>query len=176
VSILELFLVCLKASMLSSGGLQALPLLRDDLITQRSVLTDADFLSAVAIGRITPGPNGLFIVTIGYYAAGLPGALVGALGLALPPFLAIGLVRAHRSLAGRPWVAGLTRGIAASAVGLLCSLGYSFTVPLLAQPASVLILVAALVVLIITRADALPVLAGGAVVGIGLYALGVPMA
>jgi len=176
VSLIDLFLVCLKASMLSSGGLQALPILQDELLTQRGVLTNQDFLAAVAIGRVTPGPNGFFILSVGYYVAGLPGALMGALGLALPPFLAIGLVKAHRRLASRPWVDGLTRGIVASAIGLFCALGYSFTVPLIAEPASVAIVVVSLAVLLVTRVDALPLLGAGAVAGVVLYLLGIPLA
>ena len=176
MNIVELLLVFLKASMLSSGGLQALPILRDELITQRAVLTYGDLATAIAIGRISPGPNGLFVISIGYYIAGLPGALVGALGLMLPPFMAIGLVQAHRRMAGRPWVEGLTRGIAASAIGTLSSLGYSFTVPLMGEPASVAILVVSLIILVVTKTDAIPVLAGGAVVAVGLHLLGVPLA
>src|SRR5437867_13155901 len=59
--------VFLKASMLSSGGLQALPLLREDLIVAHPWLTNADFATAIAIGRITPGPNGLFTLSVGYF-------------------------------------------------------------------------------------------------------------
>jgi hypothetical protein len=70
----------------------------------------------------------------------------------------------------------MTRGIAASAVALLAALGYSFTVPLLAQPASVAILVAALVFLIAARVDALLVLGGGALVAVALFLLGIPLA
>jgi chromate transporter len=176
VSLHELFLVFLKAVFLSSGGLQALPILMDDLTVQRAILSHSDFATAVAVGRIAPGPNGLFVISIGYYIAGIPGALIGAIALMIPPMLAIGLVHAHRRLANRPWVEGMTRGIAASAVALLAALGYSFTVPLLAQPASVAILVAALVVLIAARMDALLVLGGGALVAVALFALGVPLA
>ncbi|MPZ14237.1 MAG: hypothetical protein GEU73_07400 [Chloroflexi bacterium] len=176
MNFLELLLVFLKAALLSSGGLQALPILEDELIIQRSVLTDGDFATAVAIGRITPGPNGLFVISIGYYAGGLPGALAGVLGIMIPPFLGIALVRAHRRLAGRPWVEGVTRGMMASAVGLLSALGYSFGAPLLSEPASIAILVASLAALLIVRADVLLVLAGGAIAAVGLYFLGVPLA
>src|SRR5439155_25900126 len=130
VSFIEILLVFLKASMLSSGGLQALPILQDELLNQRHVLAYNDFAAAVAIGRITPGPNGLFVITIGYYLAGVLGAIAGSIGLSAPPSLAIGLVHAHRRIANRPWVDGLTRGIGASSVGLLTALGYSFTSPL----------------------------------------------
>jgi chromate transporter len=172
----ELLLIFLKASALSSGGLQALPILQEDLINQRHVLSYGDFAAAVAIGRITPGPNGLFVITIGYYLMGVLGAIAGIIGLSVPPFLAIGLVHAHRKIAHLPWVHGLTRGIGASSVGLLTALGFSFTTPLIPQPASVAILVVALAVLLITKLDALPLLGVGAVVGLLLFLLGIPLA
>ena len=172
----QLVWVFLKASLLSSGGLQSLPLLREDLVDSRAVLSDGDFATAVAIGRITPGPNGLFVLSIGYYAGGLAGVLAAVIGIMAPPLLAIGLVRAHRRLAGRPWVVGATRGITATAVGLLAAIGYAFTVPLLGHPASVAIVLISLVVLIRFKADPLPVLMGGGLAGLVLYALGVPLA
>ena len=176
MNLLELFLIFLKAVFLSSGGLQALPILLDDLTVQRAILSHGDFATAVAVGRIAPGPNGLFVLSIGYYIAGMPGALVGALALMIPPMLAIGLVHAHRRLANRPWVTGMTRGIAASAVALLAALGYSFTAPLLTSPASMAILIAALVVLIALKADALIVLGAGAIIAAALFLLGIPLA
>jgi chromate transporter len=84
-------------------------LLQEDLITRRQLLTYADFATAVAIGRIAPGANGLFVLPIGYYISGLSGALVAALGIMLPPLLAIGIVRAQQRLADRHWVAGMVR-------------------------------------------------------------------
>lgn len=168
--------VFLKASLLSSGGLQSLPLLREDLIVAHPWLTNADFATAIAIGRITPGPNGLFTLSVGYYLGGLLGVIAAFIGLTIPPFLAIGLVRAHRRLARRPWVAGATRGITAASIGLLSALGYSFAAPLVGSWASMLILIAALGVLVFSKIDALPVLIGGGLAGLGFYALGVPLA
>lgn len=176
MTFLELLAVFLKASMLTSGGLQALPLLQDELVFQRGVLTVSDFATAATIGRITPGPNGLFVLTIGYYVAGLWGALAGALGIAIPPFLAIGLVRAHRRVAHQRWVVGLTRGVMASAVGLLSALTYFFALPLLTQPASIGIFAVALAVMLVLKADAIPVLLAGGLAGAGLHLLGVPLA
>jgi chromate transporter len=175
VNVLDLFLVFLKASFLSSGGLAPLPLLQQELISQRALLGSTDFASALAIGRIGPGPNGKFVLSIGYYAAGIPGFIAALLGMTLPPFLAIALVRAHRRLATRPWVIGLTRGITASSVGLLAAVGYSFTEPLFGAPALLAILGVALVVLVITKVDPLPVLAVGGVAGVMLYLTGVPL-
>jgi len=176
VSFVSLFLVFLKASMLSSGGLAPLALLRDEFITQRGLLTDRDFAQAVAIGRISPGANGLFVLSLGYYAGQFPGALAAALAIMVPPFLSIGLVHIHRRIAGRPWVDGVTRGITASAVGLLSAVGYSFLAPLFPIPASVGIFGVALVLLLFTKLDALPVLIAGGLAGVLFYLAGVPLA
>lgn len=176
MTFLELLLVFLKASMLSSGGMQALPLLQEDLMHGRAILTETDFASAVAIGRIKPGPNGLFVISIGYFAAGFLGVVASIIAVMTPSLLGIGLVRAHRRLAGRPWVIGATRGITASAVGLLAALGYSFTLPLLGHPASLAIAGVSLIVLIWLKTDALPLLIVGGLVGIALNYLGVPLA
>ena len=75
MDIVSFFLVCLKVVLLSFGGLAALPLLEDELVRQRGVLTPEQFAMAVAVGRITPGPNGLFVLVVGYYVAGVSGAL-----------------------------------------------------------------------------------------------------
>ena len=175
MSFVDLFLVFLKASLLSSGGLAPLPLLQDELISQRALLGSTDFASALTIGRLGPGPNGKFVLSIGYYAAGIPGFMAALLGTTLPPFLAIGLVRAHRRLATRPWVIGLTRGITASSIGLLAAVGYSFTEPLLVVPALLVVLGLSLLVLLITKIDPLPVLALGAAAGVVFYFVGVPL-
>jgi len=116
------------------------------------------------------------VITIGYYILGIAGAIAGIIGLSVPPLLAIGLVHAHRRIANRPWVQGLTRGIGASSVGLLTALGFSFTTPLMPQPASVAILIVALAVLVVTKTDALPILAAGALAGLVLFFLGIPLA
>src|SRR3712207_9044240 len=81
MDLLSLFLVFLKASFLSFGGSQPLPILQDELTRQRPLLSDQDFATAIAIGRITPGPNGLFVLSIGYFVSGLAGAVVATLAL-----------------------------------------------------------------------------------------------
>src|SRR5207244_12519757 len=120
--------------------------------------------------------NGFFVLSLGYYAGAVPGVLAAALALMVPPFLSIGLIHLHRRIAGQRRVEGVTRGITASAIGLLSAVGYSFRVPLLPAPASVRIFGLALVALLFTRLDALPVLLIGAAVGATCYFVGIPLA
>jgi len=67
------FLLFLKASLFSTGGFSNLPSLHQDLIGAKWA-TDADFGEAIAIGQISPGPNGLWTVSLGYITYGPPGA------------------------------------------------------------------------------------------------------
>src|SRR5207245_2535262 len=68
-----LFVILLKASSLSLGGFGSLPLLRQDLVVT-GIATEAQIVEALAIGRLSTGPNGLYVVILGYQLAGLPGA------------------------------------------------------------------------------------------------------
>src|SRR6266542_3411206 len=82
---LVLFLIFLKASALSVGGLASLPLLRADLVPAN--VNDTQIVQALAIGRLTPGPNGLYIVSLGYLAAGWYGALAALIAASLVPLV-----------------------------------------------------------------------------------------
>src|SRR5829696_3159759 len=99
MDLLSLFLVCVKVSFLSFGGSAPLPLLKDELGNQRHLVPDADFASAIAIGRIAPGPNGLFVLPVGYFIAGVPGAIVAALALWVVSVPVLLLVKVHSRLA-----------------------------------------------------------------------------
>jgi chromate transporter len=89
VSLLLLYALLLKASMTSFSGIAALPQIRQDLVVTHHVMTDEDLSRAVLFGRSSPGPVGLYIVSVGYAARGVPGAVVGWLALASPAFVAL---------------------------------------------------------------------------------------
>jgi len=89
VSLLLLYALLLKASLTSFSGVGALPQIRQDLVVTHRVMTDDDLSRAVLFGRSSPGPVGLYIVSVGYTVRGVPGAVAGWLALASPAFLAI---------------------------------------------------------------------------------------
>ena len=89
MSLLLLYALLLKASVTSFSGVGALPQIRQDLVVTYPVLSDEDLSRAVLFGRSSPGPVGLYIVSVGYAVRGVPGAVVGWLALASPAFLAI---------------------------------------------------------------------------------------
>lgn len=119
---LALLVVFLKASALSLGGLSSLPLLRADLVAP-GIATDEQVVQAIAIGRVSTGPNGLYIVSLGYLVGGLTGATMALIAATLPPLVVVPITRLARRWLLAPAVAGLVRGVALATAGLLAATG-----------------------------------------------------
>ena len=118
---LGLLLVFLKSSALAVGGLASLPLLRADLVPR--YVTDAGIVQALAIGRLGPGPNGLYIVSLGYLVAGWTGALYALIGATLAPLLILPATALARRWLLSAWFGGLVRGVSLATAGLLLATG-----------------------------------------------------
>jgi chromate transporter len=166
MDLLSLFLTCLKVSLITFGGSAPLPLLRDDLVEQRGILQDEDFASALAIGLITPGPNGLFVIPIGYFVGGVAGALVAALALCVVAVSALIILWLHKWIAHLPATRAALRGIQAATLGLILTLGFTLVVATVHTPLDLAIAVAAFVLLAFTRLDVLLIVAGAAALGL----------
>ena len=172
MDLLSLFLTCLKVSLITFGGSAPLPLLRDDLVRERGLLQDEDFASALAIGLITPGPNGLFVIPIGYFVGGVPGALVAALALCLVAVSVLVLLWLHKWIAHLPATKAALRGIQAATLGLILTLGYTIIVATVHTPLDLAIAVGAFVLLAFTRVDVLLIVAGAAAIGLVAHLTG----
>ena len=120
----SLFLSILKAATLSVGGLSSLPLMRAELVTTGHV-TVAQLIEALAIGRLSTGPSGLYVVSLGYFALGWLGALVALVAATLPPLTMVVAAQHVRRYLLTAWAAGIVRGVALSASGLTFATGLS---------------------------------------------------
>lgn len=118
---LALFLVFLKSSAFAIGGLAPLPLLRADLVPR--YLADAGIVQALAIGRLAPGPNGLYIVSLGFIVAGWTGALLALVAASLAPLAILPATALARRWLLSAWFGGLVRGVSLATVGLLLATG-----------------------------------------------------
>jgi chromate transporter len=72
-TVLQVFLVFARLGLLSWGGGQVVLTEMQRETVAHGWLTEAQFLEAYAIGQMTPGPGALYIVPMGYQAAGFPG-------------------------------------------------------------------------------------------------------
>ncbi len=93
MSVMMLYLLLLKATVVSFSGYASVPVVREDLVVSRGVLTDKQLNDAIAISQTSPGPLGLYEVIVGYLVAGATGALAGMLALATPALLAVPILR-----------------------------------------------------------------------------------
>jgi len=111
----------LKAGSLTFGsGLVIVPFLEKGLVQQTGWLNGREFLVAVAVGMISPGPVVITATFVGYLVAGFWGSLVSTIGIFLPSFLLILIVAPilvrHRA---NPNVEGFVKGAYAAAIGTI---------------------------------------------------------
>ncbi len=114
---LHYFLLALKASLFSTGGFGNIPSLHDDLLA-RHWATERNFAEAMAVGQIAPGPNGLWIISLGYFVGGVPGALLSLAAIAIPPFLILAVDWLYHRTKHIPAVEGFVRGLGLATVGI----------------------------------------------------------
>ena len=89
----KLFAFFLKAGSLTFGsGLVIVPFLEKGLVQQTGWLNEREFLVAVAMGMMSPGPVVITATFVGYLVAGFTGALVATIGIFLPSFLLVLIV------------------------------------------------------------------------------------
>ena len=117
----KLFTFFVKAGSLTFGsGLVIVPFLEKGLVQQTGWLNEREFLVAVAMGMMSPGPVVITATFVGYLVAGFWGSLVATIGIFLPSFLLV-LIVAPLLLRYRtnPNVQGFIRGAYAAAIGLV---------------------------------------------------------
>ena len=86
--LLSLAWVAFKAGALSyGGGFVIIPMMQGDAVDHYHWMTNAQFLSAVALGQVTPGPVVQTVAVVGYAAAGIAGGLLAALIAFAPSFV-----------------------------------------------------------------------------------------
>jgi chromate transporter len=117
----KLLLFFLKAGALTFGsGLVIVPFLENGIVRETGWLNEQEFLVAVAIGMISPGPVVITATFVGYLVAGFWGSLASTVGIFLPSFLLIlvaaPMLRRHRSNAN---VKGFVKGAYGAAIGTI---------------------------------------------------------
>ncbi len=102
------------------SGLAIVPFLYGGLVTEHHWLTEKQFVDAVAVAMITPGPVVITVGFIGYLIEGLAGASIAALATFLPCFLITVIAAPYFKKYGRlPGVVAFVDGITAAAIGAI---------------------------------------------------------
>ncbi len=168
--------VAFKVGALSyGGGFVIVPLMQADAVSHYHWMSSAEFLNAVALGQLTPGPVTHTIAVVGYAADGIWGALLASLVAFAPSFsfILLGADRFDRLRADARARAFLD-GAGPAAIGAI--LGSAIPLALaLSQAWQVLVLLAAAASLLILGRSVVITLLGAAAIGVAFAALGAPL-
>ncbi|MEP7234307.1 MAG: chromate transporter [Ignavibacteriota bacterium] len=128
-SFIDLFLYFIKAgSVVFGSGLAIVPFLYGEVVTQNHWLTNKQFVDAVAVSMITPGPVVITVAFIGYLISSLPGAIAAALGVFLPVYLFVTLLtpfyeKVAKNIKVKAFIFGVTAATTGAIAGSLFNLG-----------------------------------------------------
>ncbi len=165
--------VAFKVGALSyGGGFVIIPLMQADAVDRYHWMTNGQFLNAVALGQITPGPVVQTVAVVGYAAAGLTGGLLAS-AVAFAPSFAFVLLGAARfdQLRANTNARAFLDGAGPAAIGAIA--GSAITLArTLSEPWQFVILVCAAIVLLLLRRGVVPILLGAAAAGIIFTAAG----
>ena len=168
--------VAFKVGALSyGGGFVIIPLMQADAVERYGWMTDTEFLNAVALGQVTPGPVVHTVAVVGYAAAGIPGALLAAV-VAFAPSFAFVLVGARRfdRLVANPSVRAFFDGAGPAAIGAI--LGAAIPLALaLRETWQWAVLAGAAGALLVLRRGVVPTLLAAGAVGAVAVVLGAPL-
>lgn len=156
----------LAVSLMSIGGaITLVPDMHRRLVTEGHYLTDADFTSAIALAQAAPGPNVLFVALMGWYGAGLAGALVSMVGIMVPSTtLALAASRWVSTRRDTLGVQAFQGGMMPVTIGLLLATGW-LLLPDRSEPRALLL--SAVVALLVwrTRISLIWLVGAGAALG-----------
>jgi chromate transporter len=157
------------------GGFVIIPLMQGDAVHTFHWMSNGQFLNAVALGQVTPGPVVATIAAVGYAAHGLPGGLLAAAVAFAPSFSFILLLggrfeRLRQNVRARAFLDGAgpaaIGAILGGAIALVGALGETWQYPVLA---------AAAVALLALRRGVVQTLLGAGVVGVIAALAGAPL-
>jgi chromate transporter len=166
VNIFLLYFLLLKATLTSFSGLASLPVVRNDFVVRYHLLSDHQLNTAVAAGRLGPGPLGLYVVSVGYFAAGIPGACAGCLAMITPAFLIVPMIRFLGSRAQHPRVRSATRAVLLAGAGLLLASSVPLARDAVTGSLTLGIAITSLLLIAFTRLDTVWVMLAAALAGL----------
>jgi chromate transporter len=168
--------VAFKVGALSyGGGFVIIPLMQSDAVHRYHWMTAAQFLNAVALGQITPGPVVQTVAVVGYAAAGIGGGLLASVVAFTPSFVFV-LLGANRfdRLRSSPRMRAFLDGAGPAAIGAILGSAIPLAAAL-TQRWQYAVLAGAALILLVLRRGVVLTLASAAAVGVIIGLSGGPL-
>ena len=157
-----------KASLLSTGGLGNLPFLHQDLIAL-GWAKESDFVTSIAVGQVSPGPTGLWSLSLGYLSYGWTGAGLALLALSLPPLLVLVIEAFYNRLQSLVVAQDFTRGLAMGVIGLTLAVALGLAKSTITDWRGIVIAIGSLGMAVSKRVPIILILVIAALAGYLLY-------
>jgi chromate transporter len=150
------------------SGLAIVPFLYGGVVKEYAWLSERQFLDAVAVAMITPGPVVITVGFIGYLVAGIPGACIAALATFLPCYLFTILPAPYFKKYGKhPGIKAFVDGVTAAAIGAIAGAVFVLAKRQLTDLFSVLMALTTIVILLKTKKVPEPIIIlGAAIIGL----------
>ncbi len=164
---LELFLTFLKIGAFTfGGGMVMIPFMEQDAVNSFGWLTHREFVDAIAMGQITPGPIVISSVFIGYKVAGVLGSVLAMGAISLPTFF-YSIAAAHQlhRLKGNRRVRAFLRGVGPAVVGMILAAGFTIAKSSIVDLWTALLAAACLAAIVRFKVDAALVIVVAGFVG-----------
>jgi chromate transporter len=169
---IELLLFFAKAGLFVFGsGFAIVPLLHSGVVQEHCWLSERQFIDAVALGMITPGPMVVVAAFIGFLVAGFPGAIAGTVGVFLPIYLFVIIFAPHyKAITGNLQARAFLKGVTAAAAGALAGTVYVLGIKSIHDISTALIAAATMTALLLRKSLPQPLLiTASGIAGLLLY-------
>ncbi len=149
------------------GGIVIIPMIENEVVNNYGWLTKAEFIDAVTLGQITPGPIIISATFIGYKVCGIVGATIATASVILPSFIMICLAtEAIKKFRENKILANFLRGARIAVIGMVFDAGVSIGRSSLVDLKTVLIAAASIICLFKYKINPIWVLLGAGMVGL----------
>jgi chromate transporter len=148
------------------GGFVMLPMLQKEFVEKYHWLTNQEFLDAIAIGQLTPGPLTVMNAVIGYKISGLIGAVLAMVSSYLPCIIIVTIVaKYYYNYRESIIVQSSFKGIKTAVIGLLSAVAITLGNTALVDPLTLGIAIISFAVITFTKTDPSFVIIGAGILG-----------
>ncbi len=159
-------------AVLYGSGYVLIAFMQTEFVQNLGWLTNKQLLDAIVVGQITPGPLFTSATFVGFILGGVPGAIIATLGIFLPAFILVAIVRPFiPRLRQSPWFGALLDGVNVVSLALVIGVTVGLARVSLIDPLTIALAVLALLILLRFRINSTWLVFGGALVGFLAFTL-----
>ncbi|GAB4545641.1 MAG: chromate transporter [Thermodesulfovibrionia bacterium] len=148
------------------GGYVMLPMLQKEFVERHQWLTNQEFIDAIAIGQITPGPLTVMNAVIGYKVYGILGAILAMVSSYLPCIIIVTMVAKYYYIYKESIIVTSSfSGIKPAVIGLLAAVAIPLGSTSITNPLTLAVAITSFVFIAFTRIDPTFVIIGAGIVG-----------